>query len=98
MNSLSDHDFGPDGLGRILINPELQELREEPCIEVSKTQGVRLIDIFALGPLMLWFGAKGTAFPAWARLAMLWSGVGTIIYNTRNYLETREREYADQGD
>jgi hypothetical protein len=98
MNSLSARDFGPGGLGRILMRSGLQEVREEPCIEVSKSQFVRLVDIFAMGPLLLWFGVKGTSFPAWARLAILWSGVGTIAYNAKNYLETREREYADKAD
>jgi hypothetical protein len=48
-----------------------------------KTQTVRLIDVFALGPFMVWsaFQLK----PPIARDLMLLAGALTIIYNGINY-------------
>lgn len=53
-----------------------------------KSQEVRLFDMFALGPFMLWYaaksGGKGGMRP-WPRRVLFVSGVMTIIYNWKNY-------------
>lgn len=41
---------------------------------------VRLIDVFALGPFMIWFGLTASA-PPWAKLVMIGSGIATIVFN-----------------
>ena len=48
-----------------------------------KTQTIRLIDVFLLGPFMIWAGTqlKGD----WAKAAMIGAGILTITYNARNY-------------
>lgn len=51
----------------------------------GKTQEIRVIDVFVLGPLMIWTASFAGA-PRWARLALAAAGVATIIYNGRNYL------------
>jgi len=53
--------------------------------QFTKTQDARILDVIALGPFMVWYGAKATGMPEWARVAMILSGVGTIIYNGANY-------------
>jgi len=55
-----------------------------------KSQTVRLADVFFIGPLMIYGGARLRADkPLWGwTLALL--GVGTIIYNGRNYLVLRK--------
>jgi len=53
-----------------------------------KPQYVRLVDVFLLGPFMIWFGYRST-LPAWPKLLMMAAGVGTIAYNGRNYLIRR---------
>lgn len=58
---------------------------------LQKSQTVRLIDVFALGPFMIWFGLKSDA-PDWARYIMIGSGVATIIYNGNNYIHNLRRE------
>jgi len=52
---------------------------------MGKTQQIRLLDVFAVGPFMVWFGsaAKG---PEWAKVAMIVLGALTITYNGANYL------------
>jgi len=53
-----------------------------------KAQPIRLVDVFLLGPFMMWAGAKMVKTEGQlAGWAMLLSGVGTILYNGKNYLE-----------
>jgi len=56
----------------------------------KKTQGVRLIDVFAIGPLMVYGGVAGKSLPDWARAGLFLSGVATIGYNGSNYLLRRD--------
>lgn len=53
---------------------------------VSKTQKIRLVDVFLLGPFMIWFGTVAGAMPTWARVVMVLFGIATIYYNGKNYL------------
>ena len=50
---------------------------------LSKTQNVRLVDVFLLGPFMVWSGYQLNN--DLAKIAMIGSGVATIIYNWNNY-------------
>lgn len=55
--------------------------------EREKTQLIRLIDVFAIGPLMIYAGAKAsTKLSQPVRTALIATGVATIGYNGRNYL------------
>ncbi len=53
-------------------------------MEVSKTQNVRLLDVFALGPFMVWAATRRT-LPEWAQVTLFVSGVLTVAYNAENY-------------
>ena len=55
-----------------------------------KTQTVRLLDVFALGPFMVW--AAQQVRPPWARDMLVVSGVLTMLYNGANYLTARRGE------
>ena len=55
--------------------------------EIGKTQEIRLVDILALGPFMIWAGARPSDLPLWMRATLIVSGLGTIVYNASNYLE-----------
>lgn len=53
-----------------------------------KGQGVRLIDVFLLGPAMVVVGLReGT----WLGSAVAIAGVGTVLYNGVNYMTVRRR-------
>jgi len=52
-----------------------------------KAQGIRLLDVYALGPFMIYFGVKAKKMPPWARAAMVMAGIGTVAYNLENYLK-----------
>jgi hypothetical protein len=51
-----------------------------------KPQWVRTMDVFLLGPFLVWAGSRKSALPGWARLLLIASGVATSYYNQRNYL------------
>lgn len=54
--------------------------------EISKSQPIRLMDVFLLGPFMIWFGIVATEIEFMFRVGMVASGALTIIYNGLNYL------------
>ena len=54
--------------------------------KISKSQKIRLVDVFLLGPFMVWFGVKAQGISDLAKIIMVFSGIATIVYNGRNYL------------
>ena len=57
-----------------------------------KAQWIRIADVFAIGPLMVYGGyrlAESEKVLGWA-LGIL--GVTTVLYNGRNYLAMREKQ------
>ena len=62
-----------------------------------KAQGIRLADVFVIGPLMV---VASTMLPAdrrYTALALRFFGVGTVLYNGRNYLLIKQAERLRQG-
>lgn len=55
---------------------------------MDKGQAIRLFDVFALGPFMVWAGTR--LKPREAGVLMVAAGVGTILLNGVNYLRNRE--------
>ena len=53
---------------------------------MTTVQGIRLIDVFVLGPFMVYAGIK-SRIPNWMRAAMIVSGALTIIFNWSRYQE-----------
>lgn len=60
--------------------------------EYDKSQSVRLIDVFMLGPLMIAAGARESTLPAWMRIGLVTTGVATVGYNLNNFVGNRRRE------
>lgn len=60
----------------------------------DKSQLVRLLDVFVFGPLMIAAGRDQES--KYFNLALTVVGVGTILYNGFNYLETAKKEKAEQ--
>lgn len=54
----------------------------------SKTQAIRLLDVFVFGPLMLMSARDQKS--AYFSTALTLIGIGTIVYNGVNYLENRD--------
>ena len=57
---------------------------------LAKGQPIRLLDVFVLGPWLVWLGARQDAkLQDWERLALVVAGGATIVYNGRNYMRIR---------
>ena len=64
------------------INKELYE----HFARMEKAQGVRLFDVFLLGPAMIYGANKKRLSNPLSTLFML-AGIGTIIFNGANYIK-----------
>lgn len=56
--------------------------------EADKTQAIRLLDVFAIGPAMIYAGASDKFSPVFSGFLIV-TGALTIIYNGANYLAQR---------
>ena len=68
--------------------------RQMMCLDVGeeiKTQQVRLLDVFVVGPLMVWGGHALSQRNGFAGMALSLLGIGTVLYNGRNYHRIRRR-------
>ena len=52
----------------------------------EKSQLVRLLDVFALGPFMVYFAYEAQNVDEAAKAFLAASGVTTVLYNGQNYL------------
>ena len=59
---------------------------------IVKPQYIRLVDVFALGPLMIW-ASTSKDLPPWAKCALGLSGLATITFNGLNYLRLQKMGY-----
>ena len=53
---------------------------------ISKSQNMRLVDVFILAPFMVHTGLRRSNLPGWIKAGMIAGGVLTMIYNGRNYI------------
>lgn len=76
-----------DGLKKILDNQGVEINRRDKFLGLN-VQDVRLIDIFFIGPFLIYVGMnKELSMPI--RLTLLGIGAATIIYNGNNYLKNK---------
>lgn len=54
-----------------------------------KTQTIRLVDVFLLGPLMIAIAQKASGISDAERSALALTGLATIVYNGVNWLKAR---------
>ena len=59
--------------------------------ETVKAQGIRLLDVFLIGPLMVVGGSRSSLTEPWRTLLVV-SGVLTMLYNGANYLTERKND------
>jgi len=67
----------------------IDEETQETVTEVSKSQNIRLIDVFVLAPIMVYAGTF-KSLPTWVRISLIGMGVATAFYNGKNFLENRK--------
>lgn len=63
-----------------------------------KAQGIRLLDVFVVGPVMMYAGLQNKKLDPWMRYSLIAIGVSTVFYNGRNYLilEKQKRELIEK--
>ena len=71
--------------------PREHLLVERTVTAVTKTQNVRLIDVFLLGPTMIWAGYKVQKVNNTLAFFLAFSGLMTIVYNGDNYLRNQRK-------
>ena len=62
----------------------------------GKTQFVRLLDVFVLGPLMIYVASRYRIRQP-QRALLLVTGVATIVYNGINYVNVRAADAAPKS-
>jgi hypothetical protein len=67
----------------------IDEETQETVTEVSKSQNIRLIDVFVLAPIMVYAGTF-KSLPTWVRISLIGMGVATAFYNGKKFLENRK--------
>ncbi len=56
-----------------------------------KTQQIRLLDVFVLGPLMIRSGLLNRRTAPLTSWLMVFAGGATVVFNWQNYKEIREK-------
>lgn len=75
----------------------IDEKTQETITEVSKSQNIRLIDVFVLAPIMIYAGTF-KALPMWVRVSLIGMGVATAVYNGKNFLENKSNLQKNNKD
>jgi hypothetical protein len=85
--ALPDAYASYDSLKKILDNQGI-EINKRDNLFGLNVQDIRLIDVFVLGPFLMYVGMKKElSLPI--RLTLLGFGAATIIYNGNNYLKNK---------
>mgnify|MGYP003661843935 CR=1 FL=1 len=69
----------------------IDEVELSPQRELSKSQTIRLVDVFFIAPFLFYVGAKAKGITPMERYIVYTIAVTTLIYNGRNYLINRKR-------
>ena len=64
---------------------QIAEQKAETIQEYQKSQNIRLLDVFLIGPVMIYGAYKSNMHPA-LRATLAIFGICTIYYNGKNYL------------
>ena len=86
--ALPDAYASYDSLKKILDNQGIEINKRDNLLGLN-VQDIRLIDVFILGPFLIYVGTKKElSLPI--RLILLGFGAATIIYNGNNYLKNKQ--------
>jgi hypothetical protein len=58
--------------------------------ELSKSQHIRLWDVYFVGPILIYASITGK-HSDFVRLSLLLIGLGTIYYNGKNYISNKQK-------
>ena len=69
---------------------KVKETTQELCTEVSKSQAVRLLDVFFIAPFLAYVGFKANVLSQTEKVILFSIAGATLFYNGRNFLETKK--------
>tara|TARA_Y100000114_G_scaffold112589_1_gene106389 strand:+ start:62 stop:274 length:213 start_codon:yes stop_codon:yes gene_type:complete len=69
---------------------EITETSTTTVQELSKSQTIRLIDVFVIAPICVYAGTQ-KSLPEWLRGSLIVIGVATAYYNGKNYLANKQK-------
>lgn len=72
-----------------ILETLIAEERTTTIREYSKSQTIRLIDVFFIAPVCVYAGIKATTLPMWMRTSLVAIGIATAYYNGKNYLKNK---------
>ena len=70
---------------------KVKEQTTEKCSEVSKSQAIRLVDVFLIAPFLAYVAYKAKGLSKTEQVALYGLAGATLFYNLRNYLDTKEQ-------
>jgi hypothetical protein len=59
-------------------------------MQPEKSQDIRLLDVFVIGPFLLYLSMHPEQEPEWLKPWIFLLGVGTIAYNAATYLNANQ--------
>jgi uncharacterized membrane protein AbrB (regulator of aidB expression) len=65
----------------------ITEKEESTVEEVSKSQTVRLIDVFLIAPFLIYIAYNNKNLKEWQMSGLYIIGFATLYYNLKNYLK-----------
>lgn len=57
-----------------------------------KVQAIRFIDLYFMGPAMMWIAVTHPTAPKWLKAFIFVSGVGTSLFNGANFMRCLDRQ------
>lgn len=64
--------------------------------EKEYTQYVRLLDVFVIGPAIVYAGSQIST--NWLKIGLIIIGIGTIVYNGINYIRYEKVSVSNNAD
>lgn len=68
------------------MNNLIDEIKPTTPLELSKSQNIRLIDVFFIAPFLFYIGYKAKNISEFDKAVIYIIAGSTLIYNGRNYL------------
>ena len=59
--------------------------------EISKSQNIRLIDVFIIAPFLIYVAYRNKSLTDWEKIGLYIIGIATLYYNGKNYLKNIPR-------
>ena len=68
---------------------KIREKNKSTFTEISKSQNIRLIDVFFIAPFLIYIATKASGISDLERGILYIIAIATLIYNARNYIENK---------